>query len=100
MSNDVQIVNVNGENVVVKYDILDKKYKYDYSVEPSNVQLDVGVLVQGSIVSDLIDEVVSRVQMDNVLSEYKYDSSNDPSYVWWINPYLYMVVSITIIYRR
>lgn len=68
-----------SEDVVVKWDIIEQKWKQDWSVEPSKVQLDVGVLVQGSVVADLIEEVKARHQIAQILVDQQ--PVDDPA-VW------------------
>ena len=66
-------------DVVVKWDILERKWKEDWSVEPSNVQLSVDVLVQGSVVADLIEEVKARHEIAQILVDQQ--PVDDPA-VW------------------
>lgn len=66
-------------DVVVKWDILEQKWKEDWSVEPSNVQLSVDVLVQGSVVADLIEEVKARHEIAQILVDQQ--PVDDPA-VW------------------
>ena len=66
-------------DVVVKWDILERKWKEDWSVEPSKVQLSVDVLVQGSVVADLKEEVKARHEIAQILVDQQ--PVDDPA-VW------------------
>lgn len=66
-------------DVVIKWDILERKWKEDWSIEPSNVQLSIDVLVQGSVVADLIEEVKARHEIAQILIDQQ--PVDDPA-VW------------------
>mgnify|MGYP001766020230 CR=1 FL=1 len=60
-----QIIQVDA---IEKWDIIERKWKIDWSEKRSDVQLDVAVLVQGSIVADLLEEVQARHQIAAIIA--------------------------------
>lgn len=65
---------------VEKWDIIERKWKVDWSVEESKADIDVGVKVQIGIIADCIEEIKARHEIAKIVSESVVDY-DDPSYV-------------------
>lgn len=67
-------------DAIEKWDIIDRKWKIDWSVRRSKADIDVSVKVQIGVVADVIEEAKARVEIANIVANSEIDW-NDPSYV-------------------
>ena len=65
---------------VKKWDIIERKWKVDWSVEESKADIDVSVKVQIGIIADCIEEIKARHEIAKIVAESVVDY-DDPSYV-------------------
>ena len=74
-----QVVRVEVD-CVERWDIIERSWKIDWSERrPEQVDIDVGVKVQIDVVGSIIQEVIDRIQIEQIISEQP--EFNDPS-VW------------------
>lgn len=64
---------------VEKWDIIERKWKVDWSVSPSEADIDVAVKVQIGIIADCIEEIKARHEIAKIVAESVVDW-NDPAY--------------------
>ena len=58
-----------SEDVVYKWDIIERSWKPDWSEEPSQADIDVAVKVQIGIIADCIEEIKARNEIAKIIVE-------------------------------
>lgn len=65
--------------MIEKYDIIEKKWKVDWSIPDSDADIYVDVKVQLGVIADFIEEIKARHEIAKIISEQ--DDFEDPA-VW------------------
>lgn len=64
-----EVVRVEVD-AVERWDIVERKWKIDWSERrPEPVDIDIGVKVQIDVVGSIIQEVIDRIQIEQIISE-------------------------------
>jgi hypothetical protein len=74
-----EVVRVEVD-AVERWDVVERKWKIDWSEPRSKVEVDVAVKVQIDVVGSMIQEAIDRVQIEQVKAEYPAPV-DDPAYV-------------------